>query len=150
MIDKKSVLPPALLALTLWSVCATAVAANLRVGAARVDITPPADATNPPTGKYEHEHLYVRAIVLDYGSARAVLIGADQAGLPEIVWTTASKQIANEVDCPVPNIIMSATRLHLPGVKLATETGMRGDRHRRRSQKSSDRERQVANEFELA
>jgi hypothetical protein len=54
----------------------------------------------------------VRAIVLDNGSARAVLIGADQAGLPEIVWTTASKQIAKEVDCPVPNIIMSATHTH--------------------------------------
>jgi Neutral/alkaline non-lysosomal ceramidase, N-terminal len=112
MIDKKSVLPRSLLALTLWFVCATAVAANLRVGAARVDITPPADAANPPTGKYAHEHLYVRAIVLDNGSARAVLIGADQAGLPEIVWTTASKQIAKEVDCPVPNIIMSATHTH--------------------------------------
>jgi neutral ceramidase len=112
MIDKKSVLPPSLLALTLWFLCATAVAANLRVGAARVDITPPADAANPPTGKYPHEHLYVRAIVLDNGSARAVLIGADQAGLPEIVWTTASKQIAKEVDCPVPNIIMSATHTH--------------------------------------
>jgi neutral ceramidase len=112
MIDKKSVLPRSLLALTLWFVCATAVAANLRVGAARVDITPPADTANPPTGKYAHEHLYVRAIVLDNGSARAVLIGADQAGLPEIVWTTASKQIAKEVDCPVPNIIMSATHTH--------------------------------------
>jgi neutral ceramidase len=112
MIDRKSVLPRSLLALTLWSLCATAVAANLRVGAARVDITPPADATNPPTDKYAHEHLYVRAIVLDNGSARAVLIGADQAGLPEIVWTTASKQIAKELDCPIPNIIMSATHTH--------------------------------------
>jgi neutral ceramidase len=112
MIGKKSVLPRSLLALTLWSLCATAVAANLRVGAARIDITPPADAANPPTGKFAHEHLYVRAIVLENRSARAVLIGADQAGLPETVWTTASKQIAKEVDCPVPNIIMSATHTH--------------------------------------
>jgi hypothetical protein len=43
---------------------------------------------------------------------RAVLIGADQAGLPEIVWTTASKQIAKELDCPIPNIVMSATHTH--------------------------------------
>ena len=88
------------------------MAANLRAGAARVDITPPPDAANPPTGKYAHEHLYVRAIVLDNGSARAVLVGADQAGLPEIVWTTAAKQIAKEADCPVPNILMSATHTH--------------------------------------
>jgi neutral ceramidase len=112
MIDRKSVLSASLLGFTLWSLCSTAVAANLRVGAARVDITPPADAVNPPTGKFAHEHLYVRAIVLDNGSARAVLIGADQAGLPEIVWTTAAKQIAKEVDCPVPNIVMSATHTH--------------------------------------
>ena len=112
MIDRKSVLPQCLLALTLWTLSATAVAATLRVGAARVDITPPTDPANPPTGKYAHERLYVRAIVLDNGSARAVLVGADQAGLPEIVWTTASKQIAKEVDCPVANIIMSATHTH--------------------------------------
>jgi hypothetical protein len=112
MINRKSVLPQTLLALTLSSLCATAGAANLRAGAARVDITPAVDATNPPAGKYAHEHLYVRAIVLDNGAARAVLIGADQAGLPEIVWTTASKQIAKELDCPIPNIVMSATHTH--------------------------------------
>ncbi len=93
MIDRKSVLPRSLLALALWSSCATAVAGNLRAGAARVDITPAADATNPATGKYAHEHLYVRAIVLDNGSARAVLVGADQAGLPEIVWTTQRSRL---------------------------------------------------------
>src|ERR1700756_3273719 len=112
MIDRNSVLSRSLLAITLCSLCAAAEAANLRVGAARVDITPAADAANPPTGKFAHEHLYVRAIVLDNGTARAVLIGADQAGLPEIVWTTASKQIAKEVDCPVPKILMSATHTH--------------------------------------
>jgi hypothetical protein len=111
-INRKSVLPQTLLALTLSSLCATAVAANLRAGAARVDITPAADATNPSTGKYAHAHLYVRTIVLNNGAARAVLIGADQAGLPEIVWTTASKQIAKELDCPIPNIVMSATHTH--------------------------------------
>jgi neutral ceramidase len=112
MIKMKSVLPRPLLTLTLCFLSATALAANFRVGAARVDITPAPEAANPPTGKYTHEHLYVRAIVLDNGSARAALIGADQAGLPEIVWTTASKQIAKELDCPVANIVMLATHTH--------------------------------------
>jgi neutral ceramidase len=103
---------PCLLAFNLSFLSAPAFAATLRVGAARVDITLPPDAANPPSGKYTHEHLYVRAIVLDNGSARAALIGADQGGLPEIVWTTASKQIAKELDCPIPNIIMSATHTH--------------------------------------
>ncbi len=107
-----SLLHRPLLALTLYCLSATAMAANLRVGAARIDITPPPGASNPPTGKFAHEHLYVRAIVLDNGSARAALIGADQAGLPEIVWTTASKQIAQELDCPIANIVMSATHTH--------------------------------------
>jgi neutral ceramidase len=85
---------------------------TLRAGAARVDITPPANPEYPPSGKYSHEKLYIRAIVLDNGVARAALIGADQSGLSEEVWTIAAKQIAGELDCPVENIIMSATHSH--------------------------------------
>jgi hypothetical protein len=85
---------------------------NLRVGAARIDITPPSDPANPPSGKYAHEKLYVRAIVLDNGVARAALIGADQGGLSEVIWQAASKQIAAELNCPIENIIMSATHTH--------------------------------------
>jgi neutral ceramidase len=106
-----------------WAAAARGQAA-LRVGAARVDITPPADPANPPSGKYAHERLYVRAIVLDNGTARAALIGADQGGLPEGVWKAASKQIAAELNCPVENIVMSATHTHsawgpggFPGVR---------------------------------
>jgi neutral ceramidase len=77
-----------------------------------VDITPPADPAHPPSGKYAHEKLYVRAIVLDNGSARAALIAADQGGLSDAVWQPASKQIAAELNCPVENIVMSATHTH--------------------------------------
>ena len=66
----------------------------------------------------------MRAIVLDNGSTRAALIGADQAGLPEIVWTTASKQIAKELDCPIPNIIMSATHTHSGWGSVSPGPGM--------------------------
>ena len=107
--------------------CAAAVRAQgtLRVGAARVDITPPADPANPPSGKYAHENLYARAIVLDNGSARAALIAADQGGLPEIVWQAASKQIAAELNRPVENIVMSATHTH-SGWGPGGFPGMRG------------------------
>lgn len=98
---------------------------NLRVGAARVDITPPSDPANPPSGKYAHEKLYVGAIVLDNGSARAALIGADQGGLSETIWQVASKQIATELNCPVENIIMSATHTH-SGWGPGGFPGMRG------------------------
>ena len=103
------------LGLLAISLCVSTVATaqgTLKVGAARLDITPASDPANPPSGKYEHEKLYLRAIVLDNGSTRAVLIGADQAGLPEAVWATASKQIAEELNCPVENILMSATHTH--------------------------------------
>ncbi len=62
-----------------------------------MDITPAADPASPPAGKYAHERLYVRAIVLDNGSVRAAVIGADQAMLPNSVWEPASKQIAAEM-----------------------------------------------------
>jgi neutral ceramidase len=107
-----SLLPGPWLALAFCFLSATAWAANLRVGAARVDITPAADPANPPTGKYEHERLYLRAIVLDNGATRAALIGADQGGLSEVIWAAASKQIAKELDCPIANIVMSATHTH--------------------------------------
>jgi hypothetical protein len=77
-----------------------------------VDITPPVNPEYPPSGKYAHEHLYIRAIVLDNGATRAALIGADQSGLNEEIWTNAAKQIAQELNCPVENIVMSATHSH--------------------------------------
>ena len=95
----------------LYATTATAQG-SLRAGAARVDITPPADPKNPPSGKYAHERLYVRAIVLDNGSTRAALIAADQGGLPDAVWQPASKQIAAELNCPIEDIVMSATHTH--------------------------------------
>jgi neutral/alkaline ceramidase-like enzyme len=95
-----------------WGAAISAQQGPLRVGAARVDITPPADPAHPPSGKYAHEKLYVRAIILDNGSARAALIAADQGGLSDTIWQAASQQIATELNCPVANILMSATHTH--------------------------------------
>lgn len=122
---KSPILPLAMLAvLALCHVSRTAAQTNLRVGAARIDITP-SDPANPPSGRYAHEKLYVRAIVLDNGAARAVLIAADQGGLSEVIWQSASKQIAAELNCPVENIIMSATHTH-SGWGPGGFPGMRG------------------------
>jgi neutral ceramidase len=86
----------------------------LRVGAARVEIPPPADPTNPPSS-YAHGRLYVRAIVLDDGVTRAALIGADQGGMSEAVWSAAAPQIASELNIPVENVLMSVTHTHSAG-----------------------------------
>jgi hypothetical protein len=102
---------PAMLAVFL-AAGAPARAQGLRVGAARIDITPAADPASPPSGKYAHERLYLRAIVLDNGAARAALIGADQSMLFENIWAAASKQVATELHCPVENIVLSMTHTH--------------------------------------
>ena len=88
-----------------------AEAGALRVGAARIDITPPADALPIPYTSIR-DPIYVRAIVLDNSVTRAVLLGVDLIGIDEDLWADASKQIAQELQCPTENIALSATHSH--------------------------------------
>lgn len=83
---------------------------GLRVGAARFNITP---AGIPPASV--RDSLYVRAIVIDNGVTRAALISADQAGSDESLWTSASREIASELDTPPENILLSVTHTHSAG-----------------------------------
>jgi len=94
------------------SAVARSVPGNLRVGAARVDITPPPSKEHPALNAFEHEKLYLRAIVLDNGSSRAALIAADLGGMSEQVWADASKRIATQLNAPIENIIISSTHTH--------------------------------------
>ena len=83
-----------------------------------MDITPPlATGALAPTGRYEHERFYVRAIVIDNGSSRAAPLGVDQSGLSENIWKDASQRIAKDLNCYVADILMSATHTHSPGVQ---------------------------------
>ena len=91
-----------------------AAAAPLRAGAARLDITAFAypDGKVPPA-KYDNDHLNLRAIVLDNGDTRAVLIGADLSFIrPDEAYTMAAAQIAKELNMPQANILMSGTHTH--------------------------------------
>ena len=99
------------LALTLAS-AGQVESGSLRVGAARVDVTPPANPEYPPPGRYAHERLYLRVIVVDNGATRAALIGADMSGFTDDFWTAQAPLIADELECPVENVIMSATHSH--------------------------------------
>jgi hypothetical protein len=60
--SKRPAFVPGALVLCVALSFAQAGSAQLRVGAVRVDITPPPgeNGLEKPTGKYEHEHLYVR------------------------------------------------------------------------------------------
>jgi hypothetical protein len=84
----------------------------LRAGAARVDITPPVNPDYPPSGRFDHEKLFIRAIVIDNGITRAVLIGADINNIYEDSYVNAAPAIASELKCPVENILMSPTHTH--------------------------------------
>jgi hypothetical protein len=82
----------------------------LRVGAAPVDSTPP-----PPPGNRIRDRLYANAIVIDNGTTRAVLIGADQISFSEGAWAGATSRISAEFNVPVGQILTTATHTHSDG-----------------------------------
>ena len=88
---------------------------TLRAGAARVELTPALKAELPATGRYEHEKIFARAIVVDNGTTRAALLGADSSDMYENVWADVAPRIAAELNCPVQNILMSVTHSHSAG-----------------------------------
>ena len=93
----------------------------LRAGAARVEITS-VKASLPATGRYEHEKVYARAIVVDNGATRAAILGADTSDMYEGVWAGIAPKIAAELNCPVQNILMSATHSHSAGSPMGPAT----------------------------
>ncbi len=118
---KKSLLVLGLVVAVLMTMTGRAQAGSLKAGAARVDITPLVKGDLPPTGKYEQEKVYVRAIVFDNGTTRAALLAADASDMYPAVVAEASKRIAAELDCPEANIIMSATHTHAGGSPMGTQ-----------------------------
>lgn len=97
-----------------------AEAGPLRVGAARVDITPAADAALPMAGYASrtqgfrgiHDRLYVRAIVLDDGATQAALVAWESLFVPDAVWAETSRQIASETGIAPENLLLSAVHDH--------------------------------------
>jgi Neutral/alkaline non-lysosomal ceramidase, N-terminal len=98
-----------LLVLLAFAVSAAGAERELRVGAAKVDVTGPFGPSQ--TGKYDHERVYVRAIVLDNGVARAALISVESG---QFDWTATLKEVGAALNCPVENVIMSGTHTHSP------------------------------------
>ena len=83
----------------------------LQAGAAKVDITP--DANQIP-GPYTSilDHIYARAIYLDNGHERAVLLNADIGVMSSDICDSASKEISKQLNVPLANILISATHDH--------------------------------------
>jgi hypothetical protein len=86
----------------------TAAAGPLRVGAARIDITPAADASLPMGGyggrtqgfRAIHDNIYVRAIVIDDGTTQVALVAWELLFVPDAVWQETSKRVAAETGNP--------------------------------------------------
>ena len=118
----------AFLSLTLFFVCqalpGAAHSGPLSVGAARVDITALAHPNGiVPAIEFAHERLYMRAIVLDNGEARAALIGGDIGSFRNI-WEIAAPLVSREFLIPVENLVMTGTHTHsssIAGVTRAPE-----------------------------
>jgi hypothetical protein len=83
----------------------------LSAGASRVDLTPAVNALPVPYASVR-DHLFVRALVLDNHVTRAALVGVDLIVIDEPLWREVSQKIAQELHCPVENIVMSATHSH--------------------------------------
>src|SRR5712671_4422887 len=106
--------------LVLYGVSALAEPGTLRAGAARVVITPPADAALPMSGyagrtqgfRGIHDDIYVRAIVLDDGNTQAALVTWELLFVPDAVWEDMSRRVAAEVGIRPENLLLSAVHNH--------------------------------------
>jgi neutral ceramidase len=84
---------------------------QLQVGAAKVDLTPAADAL-PPNYLGINDPVYARAIVLDNGTTRAALVSLDAGGIPTELWREVAARVERELDIPVTQLLLGATHTH--------------------------------------
>jgi neutral ceramidase len=93
---------------------------TLQAGAAKVDITPSADAALPMSGfsgrkggfKGIHDHIYVRAIVLSDGTRLAAIASWELIGVPNALWEELSQRIARETNIPPEYLLLAAVHDH--------------------------------------
>ncbi|MBB3954436.1 hypothetical protein [Novosphingobium sediminicola] len=103
----------------LATVAATPViAGDLRAGAARVSITPPADAfpyasPSSPNDKPfvgVHDDIFTRALVLEDGSKRIVLVSIENVNVPEPAAMVSA--LAQAAHVPPAQVMVFATHTH--------------------------------------
>ncbi len=83
----------------------------LRVGAAKVDVTPaPIDLPKQYLGVLDR--VYSRAIVIDNGSTRAALVTVDVISLSDAIAGRVSERIAAELGIPAQHIVLAGTGTH--------------------------------------
>lgn len=97
----------------------TGRASPLRVGAAKVDVTP-ADSELPRNYLGVLDRVYARAIVLESGPDRAALITVDAGMIQDGIWQAVTRQIETELGIPAVDVLLTATHTHsVPGPPAA-------------------------------
>jgi hypothetical protein len=86
----------------------------LRVGAARVDVTP-SPGELPKNSYGILDRLYARAIVIDNGAATAALVTVDAGAIAEPLWQAVSQSIAKDLGIPATHVLLTATHTHSAG-----------------------------------
>src|ERR1043166_8482003 len=74
-------------------------ASPLRVGAAKVDVTPK-QAELPKSYLGVLDHVFARAIVLESGADRAALITVDAGMIQDGTWQAVTRQIETDLRIP--------------------------------------------------
>jgi neutral ceramidase len=85
--------------------------AQLRVGTGKVEVTP--DAANLPSPFLSiHDPLFTRAILIDNGKTRALLMNLDVGKISQNLYSKLSAEISKRYGVPADNIVMSAVHDH--------------------------------------
>lgn len=104
--------------------------ANLKAGAAKVDITPPIGTTlsgfgarmgKPSTGV--HDPLYARCLVLDNGKEKIGMVSIDTVLFQRHMYDTVSKRVEKETGIKYGNLLIAATHTHAGSGGLLKEAG---------------------------
>jgi len=100
----------------------TKSASAIKVGAAKVDVTP-SQGELPKTYEGIHDRLYSRAIVIENGATSSALITLDAGGISDQLWQSVSERAEKELGIPAKNLMLTATHSHsapgTPGTALA-------------------------------
>ncbi len=86
----------------------------LRVGAAKVDVTP-AQGELPKNSQGILDRLYARAIVLESGGSVAAMVTVDAGAVPDAVWQAVTGPLQSELGIPTANVLLTATHTHSAG-----------------------------------
>jgi hypothetical protein len=95
----------------LWKPVQAAEGGKFRVGAARIDVTPSLQELPRPYGGV-FQHVYVRVIVIDNGTSRAVLASVDAATLSEDFPDQLTGVIAKAAGVAPGQVLLAQTHAH--------------------------------------